>query len=308
MRRRSSVVSLHLGTGTARPAYVSGVLGSFSIVPVAARTLVSTIPAFVGGFASAVTAPARSAIDQFIADVDSLFVQPVAKAAPADRAKRLVDSIDWSQPTIVIWVPGTSEHDVPARVADALRAAHGPNAYFVDYVATWQLKRSVPDGEATLRATLELAARRKRPGQRLVLIGESQGAWLISSVLRDPALAAIVDKASLVAHPGLAPAHVHESESAATRLDPSRVREFNREGDVVARDLGASSARALDAVDAFADLRIGEALGDALAIAVTNPGVLGALIASQLFRVEGKTNPHESADFLRDAVQWILAR
>lgn len=253
-------------------------------------------------------APTKGALTDFLEDIDSLFVPPIPLPPPADRARALADRIDWTQPTIVIWVPGTNGHDVPEKVQARLRAAKGPAAYAIDYTSTWQLRTSVPDGEAALRELLQLVARRKRAGQRVVLLGESQGAWVISSVLRDPALAAVVDRAALVAHPALAPAHVHDSTSVEDRLDPSRTREFNRPGDVVTRELGASAPRVLDVVHDFASLEVGRALRGALTIAFTDFGVLQALVASQLFRVEGKQNPHASADLLADAVAWVLGR
>ena len=267
----------------------------------------------VDRIAATISAPAappaeRGALSDFLADIDSLFVPPVPLPSPADRARALVEAIDWSQPTIVIWVPGTNDHDVPEHVRARLQAAGGPDAYTLDYISTWQLRTSVPDGEAALRELLRLVAERKRAGQRVVLLGESQGAWVISSVLRDPELAAVVDRAGLVAHPALAPAHVHESTSAPGRLDPSRTREFNRDGDVVTRELGRSAPRVLDIVDSFASLEVGRALRGALAVLVTDPGVLQALVASQVFRVEGKENPHSSGDFMADAVAWVLGR
>jgi hypothetical protein len=250
----------------------------------------------------------RSALDGFLRDIDSLFVPPLPLPSPDVRAQRLVDSIDWSSGLVVIWVPGTNDHEVPEEIARRLAEAGVDHPYVVDYASTWQLRSSVPDGEATLRAVLELVAKRKRRGQRVVLLGESQGAWVISSILRDPRLAKVVDRASLMAHPALAPAHVHESTSTSDRLDPRRVQEFNRDGDVVTREVGKSHDRVLDVVDSFAGLRVGHALLGALAIAVTDPGLLGALVASQLFRVQGTENPHGSSDFVGDAISWIVGR
>ena len=258
---------------------------------------------------SRTSAPAAppSALQDFARDIDQLFLPPPPLSSPEDRARALVESIDWTRPVVVIWVPGTSGYDIPAHVAARLRAAGGPTAYGMSYQATWRLKDSVRDGEATLRAVLELVATRKRPGQRVVLLGESQGAWVISSILRDPRLAKLVDRASLVAHPALAPAHVHESTSVTERLD-SRVREFNSSTDVVTREVGKSADVVLDVVDSFARLDIGRALRGAGRILLTNPGLLQALVASQLFRVKGETNPHASGDFMADAIAWILGR
>ena len=253
-------------------------------------------------------ASAPSALSEFARDIDSLFVPPPPLPSPETRAQALAASIDWSQQTIVVWVPGTSDHEVPTHVADRIRKAGGPAAYAMLYQATWRLRDSVPDGEATLRAFMELVAKRRRPGQRIVLIGESQGAWVISSIMRDPALAKHVFRASLVAHPSMAPAHVHESTSTDERLTAAKVREFNGETDVVTREVGESAETAIDVVDSFARLDVGRALGRAAKILVTNPGLIQALVASQLFRLRGQSNPHSSSDLMTDAVTWVLGK
>jgi hypothetical protein len=251
-------------------------------------------------------APGGGALGGLLRDMDRLFLPPRPLPTPADRARAVVDSIDWSQPLVVLWMPGTSEHGIAEDVAGSLRKRHLRNVGCIDYQATWRLAESVPDGEATLRAVLELVRTRRRPGQRVVLLGQSQGAWVISSVLRDPRFAAVVDKVGLVAHPALAPAHAHDLSVPTTRLDP-KVREFNSATDVVTRDLGRSGPAALTIVNAFAHLDIGTALKGAVGIAFRDPAVLQALIASQLFRVKGGTNPHESGSLLDQAIDWVLA-
>ncbi|MCW2920381.1 MAG: hypothetical protein JWL76_255 [Thermoleophilia bacterium] len=251
---------------------------------------------------------APSALQDFASDIDALFVPPRQLPAPGDRARALVDSIDWTQPVVVIWIPGTSGHEVPEHVAQRLAAAGGPAAHTLQYQATWRLRESVPDGEATLRAVLELVGtRRRRRGQRVVLLGESQGAWIISSILREPRFAKLVHRASLVAHPALAPAHAHESTSTQERLGPA-VREFNGAADVVTREVGKSHDVVLDVVDSFARLEVGRALKGAVGILLTNPGLLQVLVASQVFRVKGAVNPHGSDDLMSDAIAWILGR
>jgi hypothetical protein len=250
---------------------------------------------------------APSVLQDFAKDIDQLFLPPRPLPSPEERALALAESIDWSQPLVVIWIPGTGGVDIPEHVAARLRAAGGPIAHGMSYQATWRLRESVPDGEATLRAFLEIVATRKRRGQRVVLLGESQGAWIISSILRDPRFAKLVDRASLVAHPALAPAHVHESTSTPDRLGGT-IKEFNGATDVVTREVGKSHDTVLDVVDSFARLDVGRALKGAFGILFTNPGLLQALVASQSFRAKGVDNPHSSSDLMADAVAWILGR
>lgn len=249
---------------------------------------------------------APAGLGGLLRDVDRLFVPPRPLPSAHARARAVVDALDWSQSLVAIWVPGTNEHAIAEDVAAAFDRAGLRNVAHVPYQATWRLAESVPDGEATLRAVLELVRARLRHGQKLVLLGQSQGAWVISSILRDPTYAAMVHRAALVAHPALAPAHAHETALPTDRLPARRVREFNEPTDVVTRDLGRSAPAALRIVDSFARMEVGRALAGALGVAVRDPGVLQALLASQLFRLRGEVNPHESGGLLDEAVGWAL--
>jgi hypothetical protein len=108
-------------------------------------------------------------------------------------------------PPIVIWVPGTSNHAVNPAFAQALPDDITP--VLVDYMATWQLTESVPDGVKNLQQALRAAQRRRKKGQRILLAGESQGAWVISQTLTDSRYVKIVDGAVLLGNPGTAPLH-----------------------------------------------------------------------------------------------------
>jgi hypothetical protein len=46
-----------------------------------------------------------------------------------------------------------------------------------------------------------------------MLLGQSQGAWIISSVLLHRKYAQLVERVGLIAHPGLAPAHGHATSA-----------------------------------------------------------------------------------------------
>lgn len=238
-------------------------------------------------------------------DLDRLFLPPRVLPPVDERARTVVDQIDWSQDTIVIWMPGTSEHGIAPDVAKCFARRNLRGVVAVPYQATWRLADSVPDGEATLRAVLDLVRSRRRPGQRVILLGQSQGAWVISSVLLDQKYARLVDRVGLVAHPALAPAHGHDTSAPSAKLN-KRVREFNDPGDVVTRDLGEAGPKAIAVVDSFARLEIARALAGALGIAIRDPAVLQTLIASQLFRVKGGVNPHESGSLLDQALDWVL--
>lgn len=72
-----------------------------------------------------------------------------------------------------------------------------------------------------------------------------------------------------------------------------RSREFNSQTDVVTKEVGRSADAVLDIVDSFARLDIGHPLARVLGVAITNVGLLQALVASQLFRTKPptRTNP-----------------
>jgi hypothetical protein len=239
-------------------------------------------------------------------DVGRLFVRPRSLPPAAHRAQVVADTIDWSAPTVLLWVPGTNVVGVPPQLDQCLREAHpGIVAHVVDYMATWQLRDSLPDGELVLRELLQIVARRRRRDQHVVLLGQSQGAWVISSVLQDAKLAAVVDRVALVAHPAIAPAHAHDCMPSLARLD-DHVREFNAPGDVVSYEVDCLPDHVLDLVDAIARKDARRAVGEAARIVASDRMIVRAFLASQLFRVRGTDNPHESEHLMRDAVAWLL--
>ncbi len=163
--------------------------------------------------------------------------------AQAD-ARRVINSIDWSKRDIVIWVPGTNNDQVhPAFEAATHASWTGGEASLVRlvYDATWNMRPSVATGIATLRIVLDEI--RRRGGDRRVLVaGESQGAWVIGEALSDPVLGKVIDRAVLMGHPALASHHYDN--------DP-RVVEINHPGDVVTMPINGNPGQALDGMQAL---------------------------------------------------------
>lgn len=250
---------------------------------------------------------AMSALSGLLSDLDRLFVPPPPLPDVAARVGAVLRQIDWSGPLIVLWVPGTNTHGVPRHVAAGMARLLGAGirAVHIPYQSTWRFRDSVPDGEAVLAGVMRGIARRRRRGQRVVLLGESQGAWIISSVLRDAALARLVERAALIAHPGTAPSHVHATSRGKGELGRF-VREFNNPRDIATRDPGVQTERVVDMVDAFARLEMGRALRHAVSVLTRDPAVVQALVASQLFRLQGTANPHDSESVLTQALRWAF--
>lgn len=140
---------------------------------------------------------------------------------------------------IILWVPGTSSHHVNTMFAASL-SAFGDKATLVDYMASWDLEASIPDGVAKLTAALDVAARARKKGQRILVAGESQGALLISILLSKPRYRSIIDKAVLLGHPGISKDHFHDPND--------KVLEINHKNDPATFDLSVSSSDVIDAV------------------------------------------------------------
>ncbi|MCW2923409.1 MAG: hypothetical protein JWM98_813 [Thermoleophilia bacterium] len=181
------------------------------------------------------------------------------------EAEKVLDAIDFSKRDIVVWVPGTSNHGVQPAFAAAVRDSYrgqGSNVVAVEYEASWHLRRSLPTGIATLRLVLQGIAARGGD-HRVLLAGESQGAWIIGEAMADPTDGKVVDRAILVGHPWLAKHQYTAGE------DP-RVRVVNHAGDQVALPVNGDPTVALDAMIAIRTLGLSK-VGDVVTALSANP-------------------------------------
>lgn len=169
-------------------------------------------------------------------------------------AQKVLDAIDFSKRDIVIWAPGTSNHGPHPAFEAAIRDAYqgdGSNLVALEYEASWHLRRSLPTGIATMRLVLE--GIKARGGDHRVLVsGESQGAWILGEVLADPAVSKVVDRAVLIGHPWLA-RHQYD------RGQDTRVRVINHAGDQVTLPVRGSATDGLDAMLAIRTLDLSKA-------------------------------------------------
>ena len=136
-------------------------------------------------------------------------IKPIIPTDPMPSIPNKGINIDMSKDVIVLWVPGTSEHEVNESFAFYTKKYWGDQAALslVDYEASWRMKTSYADGVERLRAFLDHIRARIRPGQRVVIAGESQGAMVIGEVMADPKYSKLISRAVLLGHPGVSPHH-----------------------------------------------------------------------------------------------------
>lgn len=250
-----------------------------AVAPAARPAGLPPVVGVAGGPAAPPAQPSRPGLGGLLDALGRIVAEPPALPSVQQRVAAMLRRIDLDADPIVIYVRGTSERDLRPEIRAAFdRVLPGATVHQVEYQASWRFAKSVPDGVAVLRGVLE-AIRRRRPGARVLLAGESQGAWVAATVLADPALSRVVTRAVLWGAPAAAPLDFADGH------DP-RVREFNNRGDIVTMDLGARANETLvAAIDRLARRDVVGGILPILGYAVTHPAVLGALIAAQLWRV-----------------------
>jgi len=218
-------------------------------------------------------------------------------------AQKVLDSIDFSKRDIVIWAPGTSNHGTHPAFEAAIKDSYRDGAasqVALEYEATWHLRRSLPTGIATMRLVLE-GIRARGGDHRVLLSGESQGAWIIGEVLADPAVSSVVDRAILVGHPWLAKHQYDQGQD-------SRVRVINHDGDQVALPVRGDATVGLDAMIAIRTLDLSR-LGDVVKALAANPDHAVKLLANIAYSLPGLkkllTNPHVYDGDMARAVEYL---
>jgi hypothetical protein len=193
-------------------------------------------------------------------------------------ARALLDSIDFSRRDIVIWVPGTSgsgvHHDFGLAVRDLYGRGGDVSLVAMPYEASWELRRSLPTGLATFKLVLEgirqrLAQLPAHLRPRILVSGESQGAWIIGESMADPRLGRVVDRAVLAGHPWLAKTQYLDGH------DP-RVRVINHLGDQITLPVAGDAGVGVDAMAAVRTGRLKTSIGTVAKAILANPlhGVL----------------------------------
>ncbi len=219
------------------------------------------------------------------------------------NAQRTLASIDWSQRDIVLWVPGTSQASVNPAFAQAVASAWSGSDVSVSrvhYAANWNIRPSVATGIATMR--LVLAGIAAHTGQhRVMLAGESQGAWVIGEAIADPTLRRVIDRAVLLGHPWLAAHQYLDGRDQGVRV-------LNNSGDLITIPMSGDPARGLEAMIAVHTLQFGQ-LPLVVRSMIENPRLGMKLIGTVRYAIPGLRNlwknPHDYADRMAEAVGFL---
>lgn len=226
-------------------------------------------------------------------------------------AQRTLASIDLARRDVVLWVPGTDGSGVQHDFRQAVEDLYGPGADLslaaLHYGATWELRESLPTGLATLKLVLEGIRQRleripagQRP--RILLAGESQGAWIIGEAMADRRVGSVVSRAILAGHPWMAATRYEDGH------DP-RVRVINHRGDQITMPVRGDVGAGLDAMAAVRMGRLGAELGTVARAILANPvhGLL--LLHTELRRLDWLRpflrDPHSYATDMPRMVRFL---
>jgi hypothetical protein len=174
---------------------------------------------------------------------------PIDQASAQKYAQQTLAGIDWSKPYLMLYVPGTANPDKgevqkvnPEFVAEMFRQFPDGDAELamMRYAGTWDMRGSISTGVEVLRIVLRAIAARPGPKPKVLIGGESQGAWVISEATKDPVARGAMTRAAIFGHPSLAGTHFEDGH------DPD-VLETNHHLDHVAMPLKGDRAKAMDA-------------------------------------------------------------
>ena len=222
----------------------------------------------------------------------------------ASQTVPLVPKINFKKKHIILWVPGTNDHQIPAKFLEMVRQMFGDDAevVLVDYMATEEYAISRPHGTMTLKATLDHIRRNNTGGSSIYLAGLSQGAMVISDVVSDEKYGRLINRAVLIGHPGVATYHFDNHP---------KVKEFNNSLDIVTFKWSEDGDSIIHKVTKFlqGDILAGVSL---LGTIVDHP--LKSLWAGLLYlhRVPFlnfpkllESDPHDYTSSMDDAASWL---
>jgi len=225
-------------------------------------------------------------------------------SSPIPEMVPYTPKINFKKKHIILWVPGTNDHAIPAKFIEAVKQMFGDDAevVMVDYMATPEFAISRPQGVLTLKATLDYIRAHNTGGSKIYLAGLSQGAMVISDIITMPAYSNMVERSVFMGHPGLSTNHFKHD---------SKVKEFNNPLDIVTFDWAEDGDMFIQKITKFlrGDILAGVSL---LGTIVHHP--LESLWAGLLYlhRVPFlhfpkflETDPHDYTASMDDAVSWL---
>lgn len=223
-----------------------------------------------------------------------------------ERARMEADAtyrrLDRSSPNLVVWVAGTMRTFTPDDFARGVHDAFDGDVSLVNTPARddYQIPQGVADTSAALRLLLTRLEAERAPGQRILLAGESQGAWAMSVALADPTLAKIVDRSVVWGNPGVG-GHEHPGASDPKWLD------FTDDLDVVGRGFVGDAGMVLDGITNTFDGHVSQAWR-VPATAINNPaeGALLAATGGLLFAPDGYgLQTHNYREYMGAAARFL---
>lgn len=213
--------------------------------------------------------------------------------------------VDFSKDYIVIWVPGTSDKNIPYEFSETVKLLFKNKADLVmlDYLATWEFNTSMVHGYDQLKRLLDYVSQNKRPGAKIMIAGLSQGSMVISELMMNPKYYNMVSRISLLGHPGLAKNH---------GSDMGKAWEFNNRMDPSTLPWRGDKARILHSIDRFFTHKDAIAGMYLLGVGLTNPAYAGALAALGLKHLPlytpkvGVSDVHNYRGWYDDAANWLF--
>ncbi len=227
-------------------------------------------------------------------------VQPAIAAAESTAT---LAAIDRTADDVVIWVPGTMRNRIPGAFADGVSQAFDGRSVSLVKLPThpdYQITQGVADSAEAVRLLVRELDATRRPGQRILLAGESQGAWSIGVALADPAVRDAVDRVVLWGNPGLQP---HQFDGAGD----GKVLELTDDQDVVGRPVSGDPELITDALIHVMEGDLWHAWR-LPAIAVANPHSTSLLLrsAARLQTPDGfGRDPHNHREFMGAAARFL---
>jgi hypothetical protein len=227
-------------------------------------------------------------------------VQPAVAAAESTTT---LAAIDRTADDIVIWVPGTMRNRIPGAFADGVQQAFDGRSVSLVKLPThpdYQITQGVADSAEAVRLLVRELDGTRRPGQRILLAGESQGAWSIGVALEDPTVREAVDRVALWGNPGLQP---HQFDGAGD----GTVLELTDDQDVVGRPVSGDPVLITDALIHVMEGDLWHAWR-LPAIAVANPHSTSLLLrsAARLQTPDGfGRDPHNHREFMGAAARFL---
>lgn len=212
-------------------------------------------------------------------------------------------SIDRTAQDIVIWVPGTMRNRIPSSFTDGVKQAFEGRSVSLEKLPThpdYQVVQGVVDSAEAVRMLVRELDEHRRPGQRILLAGESQGAWAMAVAMEDPDVRDAVDRAVVWGNPGVSP---HQFDGAGD----GRVLELTDDLDVVGRHVNGDPELVLGALTDFMDGDLTQ-LWRLPGIAINNAHSTSLLLRSGL-RIQTPDgygrDPHNHREFMGAAARFL---